>query len=147
MSGRLLVGCGVLISYYIYKSGAAIGCRCSSLSVGRGAAVLMSGGSRSSCRILSGCRLVLMVSPDVGRVSRSSCRDRLPLLFVVSWSGCRLLLMVSPDGWRVSRSSCRDRLPLLFDWVPLLFVVLLCKFMHRYAYIVNIHAATTLRPG
>ena len=39
-------------------------------------------------RILSGCRLILMVSPDVGRVSRSSCRDRLPLLFVISLSGC-----------------------------------------------------------
>ena len=33
------------------------------LSVGRGAAVLMSGGSRLSCGILSGCRLLLMVSP------------------------------------------------------------------------------------
>ena len=154
----MLVGCGVPIPYYIYKSGAAIGCRlvavalrcqlvgvsvasegvggaahalqlsgvgCADhvgavvswsglvahlvggaaahvgrlvaflvalrcvgwLSVGRGAAVIMSGGSRLSCGIRSGCRLLLMVSPDVGRVSRSSCRDRLPLLFVVSWSG------------------------------------------------------------
>ena len=62
------------------------------LSVGRGAAVIMWGGSRLSCRILSGCRLLLMVSPDGGRVSRSSCRDRLPLLFVVSWSGVPVAL-------------------------------------------------------
>ena len=60
----------------------------------------------ASCRGV-GCSC----SPDVGRVSRSSCRDRLPLLFVVSWSGC---CSCSPDVGRTSRSSCRDRLPLLF---------------------------------
>ena len=52
----------------------------------------MSGGSRLSCRILSGCRLLLMVSPDVGRVLR--------LLF-----RCRGCCSCSPIGCRCSSLS------------------------------------------
>lgn len=42
--------------------------------------------------VASGRGVGCSCSPDVGRVSRSSCRDRLPLLFVVSWSGVPVAL-------------------------------------------------------
>ena len=62
------------------------------LSVGRGAAVFMSGGSWLSCRILSGCRLLLMVS-DVAPISAAvPVAHALRLVAVACriWSGgCR----------------------------------------------------------
>lgn len=61
------------------------------LSVGRGAAVLMWGGSRLSCRIWSGCRLLLMVS-DVAPIS-AAVPVAHALRLVADWlrilSGCR----------------------------------------------------------
>lgn len=197
MSGRLLVGCGVPIHYYIYKSGAAIGCRLVAVALqvsgcrlllrvsGYGVRIISGGcqlsaigcascrgccclcravgcfpGCSSLCRLVvswSGCccphvgrfsvvlshlvgvsvasdgvrccphigsRAGCSCSPDVGRVSRSSCRDRLPLLFVVSWSGC---CSCPPIGCRCSSLSvgrgCRGALWLLFGALRGAFVL------------------------
>lgn len=109
----------------IYISGAAIGCRlvavalqvsgvgCADhvgrlvaflvalrcvgwLSSGRGAAFLMLGGSRSSCRDWSGCRLVLMVS-DVAPY-RQPCR-------LLMLSRCRAGVAVILSGSAAGRRS------------------------------------------
>ena len=96
MSGRLLVGCRVSIPYYIYKSGAAIGCRCSSGVGGAAHALQLSGVGCADHvgAVVSWSGLVAhLVGVSVAHVGRLSVvRDWLRILsgcrLVVSWSGC-----------------------------------------------------------